>query len=423
MKHTIKQLEDCKVEILVDVDADIWQEAQKKAFQKQASKITIPGFRPGHAPEAMIRGRVDGSRVINDAIENLLPRVYGQVLTEEKIQPFDRPSVEVTKVSDTELSIKFVVTKFPEVELGQYKDLHVEKAVPSVTDEEVLESINKRLEAAATLVSVDREAKLGDTVIIDFEGFIDGKAFEGGKADQYSLELGSNSFVPGFEDGLVGVKAGEDKDVNVTFPTQYVAELAGKPAVFKVHVHEVKEKQIPVLGEEAILDMNIEGVKTVEELKEHQKKVLLEGKVNDVEREYYGKIVDMIVAASKVSIAQAIIDNEAAQRHEQLKKQIEQNGLTLQQYLEITGQKEEELLAKGKEEAKANLTRYLVLEKISAVEHLGVSDAELDVEIAKLAEKYSMKVEDVRKALGNLENFRDQLHQNKLHEFLIKNNH
>ena len=169
--------------------------------------------------------------------------------------------------------------------------------------------------------------------------------------------------------------------------------------------------------------MNIEGVKTVEELKEHQKKVLLEGKVNDVEREYYGKIVDMIVAASKVSIAQAIIDNEAAQRHEQLKKQIEQNGLTLQQYLEITGQKEEELLAKGKEEAKANLTRYLVLEKISAVEHLGVSDAELDVEIAKLAEKYSMKVEDVRKALGNLENFRDQLHQNKLHEFLIKNNH
>ena len=423
MKHTVTQLEDCKVELLVEVDSDIWQEAQKKAFRKQASKISIPGFRPGHAPEAMVRSRVDGSRLINDAIEELLPRIYGQALTEEKIQPFDRPDVEVVKVSDDELSVKFTLTKFPEVVLGPYKDLHAEKEVPSVTDEEVAESIAKRLESAATLAAVERPAQNGDTVVIDFEGFIDGVPFDGGKADQYSLELGSHSFVPGFEEALVGAKPGDDLDVNVTFPEQYVAELAGKPAVFKCHVHEVKEKQIPALDDEAVLDLNIEGVKTVDELREHQKKVILEGKVNDVERRYYGEIVDQIVAASKVSIASSIIDNEAAQRQEQLKAQIEQNGLTLEQYLQITGQTAEQLLAKSREEALANLTRYLVLENISAIEGLGVSDAELDVEIAKLADKYNMTKEDVRKALGNLDSFRDSLHQNKLHEFLIKNNH
>ncbi|MCR5490828.1 MAG: trigger factor [Bacilli bacterium] len=423
MKHSIKKLDDCKVELSVALDADVWQEAQKKAFRKQASKITIPGFRPGKAPEAMLRARVDGNRVINDAIQDCLTPAYSEAIRAEKVNPFDRPSVEVTKVSDTELELKFTVTTFPEVELGQYKDLHAEREVASVTDEEVDEAIQNRLKGAASLVSVEREAKLGDTVVIDFEGFVDGVAFDGGKADKYSLELGSNSFVPGFEDALVGVKAGDDKDVEITFPTQYVAELAGKAAVFKTHVHEVKEKQIPELDDEAVLDMGIKDVKTVDELKAHEKESILQRKVNETERKYYADIIDQIVKGSKVTMSSSIIESEAAQKQDQLKAQIEQNGLTFQQYLEITGQTEDELFEKTKEEAKANLTQFLVLEQISAKERLFVDDAELDHEIAKLADTHKMKVEDVRKALGNIENFRNNLHQNKLHEFLIKNNH
>jgi len=423
MKHTIKKLEDCKVELTVDVEADLWKEAQKKAFRRLASKVTIPGFRPGKAPEAMLRARVDGNRVINDAISDVLNPAYAEAIRAEKINPFDRPSVEVLKVTEDEITLKFTVTTFPEVELGQYKDLHAEREVASVTDEEVDAAIKRRLENSANLVSVDRPAQKGDTVVIDFEGFVDGVAFDGGKADKYSLELGSNSFVPGFEDALIGVKPGEDKDVNITFPTQYVAELAGKPATFKTHVNEVKEKQIPELNDEAVLDMAIKDVKTVDELKAHEKESLLQGKVNEVERKYYADIIDQIVKGSKVTMASSIIENEAAQKQDQLKAQVEQNGLTFQQYLEITGQTEEELFAKTKEEAKANLTQYLVLEQISAKEGLFVDDAELDHEIAKLADSNKMKVEDVRRALGNVENYRNNLHQNKLHEFLIKNNH
>lgn len=423
MEHKFTNLEDCKVEILSTVPADIWKDAQAKALKKACEQVTIPGFRKGHAPEAMAKSHVNGQKVIDEAINEVLPTVFADAVKEGKIEPFFRPDVEVTKLSDTDLEIKFTVTLAPKVTLGEYTGLHVEKNVPSVDEKEVADAISARLERNAELVVTDAEAKNGDTVVIDFEGFIDGKAFDGGKADNYSLVLGSHSFVPGFEEGLVGIKSGESKDIEVTFPEQYVKELAGKKATFKVTVHEVKEKKIPTLSDEAVADLGVKDVKTVDELKEFEKKDLLERKTRQEETRYYNELVKLIVDAAKVECNSTIIDNEAAASEDQLKKQVESNGLTFEQYLEITGQKLEDLKKKIHDESEANVKGYLVLQTIAAKEKLLVDDAELDHELAKTAEKYGMKVEDLRKAYGdNLNGFRSNLVNAKIHDFLLAHN-
>ena len=423
MKHTVKELGDCQVELLVDVDKDVWASAQQREYKKALANVQIKGFRKGKAPEAMARAYVNQGRVMDEALNSVLNPVYAQALTEAKLNPFTRPSVEVTKVSDVELQLKFIVTLAPKVELGQYTGLKAERKAVSVTDKEVTESINKRLEQAAELEVVERAAKLGDTVVLDFKGFIDGKPFEGGEASNYELVLGSNSFVPGFEDALVGVKAEEDKVVDITFPEQYVKELAGKPASFQCHIHEIKEKKIPALSDEAVEDLALKDVHTVEELKEFEKKSILEGKTNEAHRAYYEAIVDQIVAASKVTIAPSILDQEAATQEEQTKKQITDNGLTFEQYLEITGQTEEGLRANLRQGAEANLKRYLVLQTVAAKEHMIVDDNELDIELSRLADQYKMKLEDVKKALGpQIDNFRENLQARKIQEFLLANN-
>lgn len=423
MKNTLKNLDDCKVEITVEVPTDTWTAAQKKAFSKLASNVSLPGFRKGHAPEAMLKSHIDPNKVLDQAINEILPTVYAEVITENKVEPFYRPDVDVTKISDTDLTLKFVVTLAPKVTLGAYTGLHAEKEVASVTDEEVNKDIESRLNGLAELVVTDKAAEKGDTVVIDFEGFIDGVAFEGGKADNYSLELGSNSFVPGFEDALIGVKANENKDVEVTFPTQYVKELAGKKATFKCFVHEVKKKVIPELNDETVADLNLENVKTVDELKEFSKKNLLERKVNQIENKYYNDIFAQIVDNSTVEVASSIIDAEANASLENLKKQVEGNGLTFEQYKEITGKNEEALKEEMKKESLKNIKGYLVLNTLAAKEHLLLDDAEFDVELAKMADTYKMSVEDLKKALGNnLNGFRENIVSGKVRKFILENN-
>lgn len=423
MKNTLKNLDDCKVEITVEVPTDTWTAAQKKAFSRLASNVSLPGFRKGHAPEAMLKSHIDPNKVLDQAINDILPTVYAEVITENKVEPFYRPDVDVTKISDTDLTLKFVITLAPKVTLGAYTGLHAEKEVASVTDEEVNKDIESRLNGLAELVVTDKAAEKGDTVVIDFEGFIDGVAFEGGKADNYSLELGSNSFVPGFEDALIGVKANENKDVEVTFPTQYVKELAGKKATFKCFVHEVKKKVIPELNDETVADLNLENVKTVDELKEFSKKNLLERKVNQIENKYYNDIFAQIVDNSTVEVASNIIDAEANASLENLKKQVEGNGLTFEQYKEITGKTEEALKEEMKKESLKNIKGYLVLNTLAAKEHLLLDDAEFDVELAKMADTYKMSVEDLKKDLGNnLSGFRENIVSGKVRKFVLENN-
>jgi trigger factor len=267
MSDKLKKVAPGKVEITVAASKEEWQKAKDKAFNKLAAKVTVKGFRPGKAPKAELAKGVNPDQLNNEAINNILPVLYSKALEEEKVTPFLQPNVEITKFSSDDFEAKFTIVIAPSVKLGAYKDLHAEKEAPSVSDKEVEDAVNSQLQGAATLEVVDREAKMGDTVTFDFEGFVDGKPFDGGKAENYSLELGSHSFVPGFEEGLVGVKSGDAKDVEITFPENYVKELASKKAVFKCKVHEIKEKKVPELNDEAVKDLAIPGVETVDALK------------------------------------------------------------------------------------------------------------------------------------------------------------
>ncbi len=423
MKNTLTKLSTSKFQLDVEVDTKSWKDAQEKAFRKLAAKVSLPGFRPGKAPLAMLRSHVDPSKIIDTALNDILNDAFVQGVADTKIRPLHNPDVELLKISDTELSLRFTVVTVPEVTLGAYTGLKAERKVPSVTDKEVADSITKLLENNADLVVTENPAKMGDTLVLDFEGFIGGVAFEGGKADNYSLELGSNSFIPGFEEALVGVKAGESRDVNVTFPKQYVAELAGKDATFACTVHEVKEKVIPALSDESVAELEIENVKTIDELKAHQKEVLLKQKTDEAEREHYQDLIKQITDNAQVEIAEEVILGEVAREEESTKKQVESNGLTFKQYLEVLGKSEEDLKKDIREGVERNLKSYLVSMEICAKEKLLVDDAELDHELAKVADQYKMKVEEVKSAYGNnLESFRDNLRQKKLQDFLLANN-
>ncbi|HPV70007.1 MAG TPA: trigger factor, partial [Bacilli bacterium] len=273
------------------------------------------------------------------------------------------------------------------------------------------------------LVVKEDAAVNGDTVVMDFEGFVDGKPFEGGKAENYSLELGSGQFIPGFEDALVGVKAGEEKDVNVTFPTEYTPELAGKAATFKVKVHEVKVKKIPELNEELIKDLNLPNVKTLDELKSYQKAKLESQKANDVKRDYYEALVKQIRDNAKIDLAKEIIDGEVEAMEENMLKQIEQQGLTMEKYLQITGQTHEQLHEQMAKEAADNVRSVLVLEKIAEIEKITVEDDEIEFELAKIADQYKMPLEEVKKVLkDSMDRFRADVRSRRIQEFIVNNN-
>lgn len=425
MKHTVEKISPSRVKLVADVEKELWANAQEKAFKKTASKVSVPGFRPGKAPRKLVEERINQEAVWNEAIDEVLTPVFATLITEEKLQPMYRPSVNVTKLSKDELELVYTIVLVPEVNLGEYKGLKATKVAPKVTDEEVKDAIDSLLKNNAELVLADRPAKLGDTTLIDFDGYLadeNGKlvAFDGGQANNYSLELGSNQFIPGFEEQLVGMKDGDKKEIKVTFPTNYVKELAGKEATFKITMHEIKEKQIPELNDEAVKDLAIKDVTTVDGLKEYEKTTLLNRKVNESENAFYNELIGQIIKNATFVIDEAVIENEAHQMEENLKKQIESNGLTFEQYLEITGTKQEDLHATYHVNAENNIKNFLVMHEIGVKENLAATDADIDAEIKKMAEQYKMKEEEVKSIISkNLEDFRGQLTERKVREFIM----
>ena len=423
MKRVVNKLENSKVEVICDVETAVWKEAQEKAFAKLAGNLEIKGFRKGKVPADIAKKHIDTGSVFNEAINASLQPAFEEVLREEKLQPFARPSVDVTKVSDTELQLKFVIVLAPEVKLGAYKGLGVKKEAVKVEDKEIDEAIEKLVAQNASLVVKEGEAKKGDTVVIDFVGSVDGKEFEGGKADNYSLELGSNSFVPGFEDQLVGHKAGDDVDVNVTFPTQYVPELAGKKALFKCKVHEVKEKVLPKLDEDLIKDLNLPEVKDEAGLREYERKAIAAQKDGKAQNDALNKVLDKIVKDSEVEIANEVLAEEVEGMKKNMEEQIKQRGLTLEQYYQITGEKEVDVEARMRIEADKNLRTILCMEEIAKKEKLEVSDADVDAEMKSIADMYKMPVDKVKEILGkDLSRFKAELRQRKIQAFLTKEN-
>lgn len=427
MKHTLEKISPSQVKIAVSVDKDLWKNAQEKAFNKVSAKVSVPGFRPGKAPKALLKERVNPEAVWNEAIENVLTPVYADVLQEEKINPATRPQVSITKLSDDELEVVYQVILVPEVTLGAYKGLKATRVAPSVTEKEVEEAIEKLLKGNAELVLSEKPAKMGDTVTMDFEGLLPDengnlKPFDGGKASNYNLELGSHQFIPGFEEELVGMKSEEKKSFKITFPANYVKELAGKEATFNVTVHEIKEKVIPELNDAAVKELGIKDVETVDGLKEYEKKSLLTQKVNESENKYYNDLLSQIVEGSTFVIDPAIIAGEAKQMEENLKKQIEQNGLTFEQYLDITGTKAEDLQKTYLNEADKNIKTFLVTNKIGEAEKIEVTDKDVDAEIANMAKEYKMEEAQVRSILErNMDDYKSNLRAKKIREWILAN--
>lgn len=423
MKREVKKSENSKVEVTLVFETEEWKQACVKAFDKISKNVQIDGFRKGHAPANLVKAKVDQGRVFNEAIDELLPKAYESTLKEENLQPWARPSVDVTKMTETELEIKISIVTAPEVTLGKYKGLHVVKSKVVVSDDDVKEELVKLQGENAELVLKDGAAALGDTVVLDFEGFIDGVAFDGGKADNYSLELGSHQFVPGFEEQVVGLKAEEKKDIVVTFPKEYVAELAGKVATFKITVHEIKSKKIPELGEELIAELNIPDVKTVDQLKAHVRGDVERKKKEEADKVYFEALLKLIRDDSKAEIADEIIRDEVAAMKENLKKQVEEKGLTIEKYLEITGQTDESVEVKMKEDAAINIKSVLVLEQIAKAEDIQVTPEIIDFEMQKIADQYKMEIAKVKEILGkDMDRFSADIRSRYISDFLLKNN-
>lgn len=424
MERKINKLEHSHVEVICTVDKENWKKAQDKAFNKLAAKVEIKGFRKGKAPANLVKERVNHGQVLSDAVDALLPELYTAIIEEDKIRPYAQPKVDVTKISDDELEVKFVIVTAPTVELGKYKGLKIGKAEAKVTDEQLEAATKDLLERNATLVVKEGEAKEGDTVVMDFVGLVDGKPFEGGSSENYELVLGSHSFIPGFEEQLVGHKAGEHVDINVTFPEQYTEELKGKPAVFGCDIHEVKEKKLPELNNEFVIEQNIQGVETVEQLKEHLRTQKLQEEERKLKGEYFDKLLEAIAKDSKIDVPEEVLNQQVETRKKDFLDRMAQSGLSFEQYLQILGQKEEDFINQLKETAAKELNNYLVLEEVAKKENFSeVTEEEIEFELAKLADQYKMSVENVKKALENqMGEFRNNIVMSRVENFLFSNN-
>lgn len=423
MERKVTKLENCHTEVLVTVDEASWKAAQKKAFDKVAANVTVDGFRKGKAPAHLVRSKVDPMKVMDEAINSLIPSLYTEIIEQEGIRPYARPQVDVTKLSDVELEVKFVIVTAPEVKLGKYTGIEVGKEEPTVTEEELNAAIAALQKDNASLIVKEGEAAMGDVVVMDFVGTVDGKEFDGGKAQNYELELGSHTFIPGFEEQLVGKKAGEEVDVQVTFPENYVEELKGKDATFHCTIHEVKSKSFPELNDESVKDFAIPNVETVEQLREYKKQELLTKKVRDAKNTYFGKLIAEIAKTSEVNIPTEIIDSQVETALQNFQARLQQSQLTMKQYLDIVGQTEEDFKARVREDSTRDAVNFFVLDAVGKQENLTVSDEELEFEFAKLADQYHMSIDDVKKALSaQLEDFRHNVQMSRIEDYLYNNN-
>lgn len=418
-----EKLEGNEGVLTVEVDAQTFNEALDKAFKKVVKNVSIPGFRKGRVPRSIFEKRFGVEALYQDALDLLLPEVYPKAVEEAGIEPVDRPEIDIEQIEKgSPLIFTAKVTVKPEVKLGEYKGLDVQKEDATVTDEDVENELKQLQERHAELV-VKEEGKVeeGDTVVIDFEGQVNGEAFEGGKAENYSLEIGSGTFIPGFEEQLIGLEAGAEKDVEVTFPEEYHAEnLAGKPAVFKVKIHEIKRKELPALDDEFAKDVN-EDVETLDELKAKIRKRLEEEKKTYAENKLRDDLVEKAAENVEVDIPQVMIDNELDQMMREFEQRLQMQGLNLQLYFQFSGQDEEGLREQMKEDAEKRVKYSLTLEAIANAENIEVSEEEVNEELQKMAEAYNLSVENMKKIIGSTDHLKEDLKIKKAIDFLVEN--
>ena len=406
-----EKLEKSRVALTIEVGAEEFEAAVNKAYLKMRGKMNIPGFRPGKAPRKMIESMYGAEVFYEEAVNAVLPDAYESAVDEQKLEVVGYPQVEIESVGKEGAVFKCTVAVYPEVELGQYKGLEAVKAEVKVMAADVNARLKEMAERNSRLVAVERAVKKGDTANIDFEGFDNGVAFEGGKGDAFDLEIGSGSFVPGFEDQLIGMKAGEEKDIDITFPENYTPELAGKPVVFHVKVNEVKVKELPAIDDEFAKDVS--EFDTLKELKADIKKKMIEERTTAAQRAFEDVLMTKVAEGIKADIPEEMIELQAQQLVDGFKQQLAAQGIPYDQYLKMTGMEEAKIMADAKEPAANQVKMDLAIRAIIKAEGLEVSDEEVEAEMKNVADKYGMDLDTVKKYL-RAEDVKEQVMREKV---------
>ncbi len=391
--------ENGKAKVVVEIDKAEFEQALNKAYAKCRKDIMLPGFRKGKAPRKMVESMYGATVFYEDAVNEIFPDIYTKAIVEQELKAVGSPSVSNMDTPDEGGVVLTIETElYPEVTLGQYKGLEVPKREVKVEESEVDAEVNRMAERNARIETVDRAAANGDTVVIDFEGFVDDQPFQGGKAEDYSLTLGSGSFIPGFEDALVGAVAGEERDVNVTFPEDYSAkELAGKPAVFKCKVHEVKESIKPELDDEFAKDVS--EFDTLDALKDDIRTRFTKSRTEQNERAFESAAVQMAAANMTCNIPACMIDEQVDHQIEQFAYQLQSQGMKMEDYVKMVGGDLSSLRASMRPMAEQTVRSDILLSEIAHAENLEVTDEEVEEELKKLAEQYQMELDKVKAAV------------------------
>ncbi len=420
----VEKLEKNMAKLTIEVSAEEFETALDTAYQKNKNKISVPGFRKGKVPRNMIEKMYGVAIFYEDAANELIPGAYEKALEECKEEIVSSPKIDVTQI---EKGKPFIFTAEvalkPEVTLGKYKGVKIEKMEVEVTEDEINAQIDRERENSARTITIeDRPVKENDITTIDFEGFVDGVAFEGGKGTDYPLTIGSGAFIPGFEEQLIGAEIGKEVEVNVTFPEEYQAsELAGKPAVFKCTVKSIKEKELPELDDEFASEVST--FDTLAEYKEDVKKTLAQKKEDDVKHAREEAAIQAVIDDATMEIPDAMIETEQRQMIDEFTQRLQMQGLSIEQYMQFTGMNKETFIAQTKPQALKRIQTRLVLEAVAKAEGLAASEEDYEEEVKRLSEKYQMETDKIRETLG--ENGKsqvlDDLAVNKAVEFLVAN--
>ena len=398
METVCNKLEKCMMEVKVTFTTEEWKNAQEKALEKLAKNVKIDGFRQGKAPMKMVKSRVGKAAILEEATDVVLKKSYAAILLDNNIQPVGQPQVQIDELTEDVLKVTVTAPVAPEVTLGQYKGLEVKKGTVKVTKKEIeAELANYQNQFAELIIKEEGTVENGDTAVIDFEGFKDGVAFEGGKAENHSLEIGSGSFIPGFEEQVIGMKVGEEKEINVTFPEEYQsAELAGQEAVFKVKVHEIKTKVLPDIGDELAKDVNIDGIETLADLETYTKEQIKNKKQTEVESKFSDDIFNAVIENTPLEVPEAMIETETQTMLREVEQNLSQQGLNMELFQQLTGKTMEDMKTEMSEQAEKRVKFNLILAEIAKAENIEISDEEVDDEIKEIATYYGREFDEVK---------------------------
>ena len=402
MNVSLQNIDKVSAQLTVKLEKADYQEKVDKSLKSFRQKAQMPGFRKGMAPRAMIEKMYGTGVFFEDAANELIPEAYETAAKESELEIVAQPEIEVTQMDKgTDFIFTATVAIKPEVTLGDYKGIEVEKKEAEVSEEEITAEIDKAREANSRLITIeDRATEDGDTVIIDFDGYVDGKQFEGGYAEDYTLVLGSHSFIDNFEDQLVGKNLGEDVEVNVTFPEEYhVDELKGKPALFKVKIKEIQKKELPELDDDFAQDVS--DFDTLDEYKADVEKKILENKENQIKREQEDQIIEKIIENAQMEIPQQMIAAQTRQMTQEFAQRLQSQGLSLEQYMQFTGLTPQKMMEDLEPQALKRIQSRLVLEAVVAAENIEASDEEIDKELENMASMYQMEIDKLKELIGD----------------------